>query len=252
MDLNESFWGNSLEEIKKGFSYDPNKKTYFCLICGLVFHEGEIYKIEERFFDAETATELHIKNEHSSTFEFLLSLDKKYTGFTDHQKQLLMYFYNGYSDKEITEKLGGSTSTIRNYRFTFKEKEKQAKIILAVMELLRENSNNQEKFIDIHRGATMIDERYAITEEEYNKVLKAYFKEGLDGSLSNFPKKEKRKIIILMHLLKRFDKEKKYSEKEVNAIIGAAYDDYVTIRRYFIEYGFMDRNNDGSAYWIKN
>jgi hypothetical protein len=29
------------------------------------------------------------------------------------------------------------------------------------------------------------------------------------------------------------------------------YDDYVTVRRYLIEYGFLDRKDDGSQYWLK-
>ena len=29
------------------------------------------------------------------------------------------------------------------------------------------------------------------------------------------------------------------------------YEDYVHIRRYLIEYGFLDRKADGSAYWVK-
>ena len=41
-------------------------------------------------------------------------------------------------------------------------------------------------------------------------------------------------------------------QKKLNEIIQPIYEDYVQIRRYLIEYGFMDRKEDGSAYWIKN
>jgi len=37
----------------------------------------------------------------------------------------------------------------------------------------------------------------------------------------------------------------------VNEIIKSLIDDYVTVRRYLIEYGFMDRNKDGSEYRVK-
>ena len=46
----------------------------------------------------------------------------------------------------------------------------------------------QTKFVPIHRTATMVDDRYNITEEENDEVLKAHFTEGLDGPLSKFPK----------------------------------------------------------------
>jgi hypothetical protein len=145
----------------------------------------------------------------------------------------------------------GNTSTIRNQKFVFREKAKQAKIFLAIMELLEERSAKEENFTEIPRRAAIVDERFAITEQENEEIIKAYFKEGTDGPLSIFPKKEKRKIVILKQLIQRFDPQLKYTEKEVNEILKKAYHDYVTLRRYFIEYGFMDRLPDGSSYWVK-
>jgi hypothetical protein len=82
--------------------------------------------------------------------------------------------------------------------------------------------------------------------------LKQYFKEGPDGPLDSFPKKEKRKIAILKHIAGKFDASRKYTEKEVNAVLKAIFaDDYATLRRHLIEYGFMDRQGDGSLYWLK-
>ena len=40
-------------------------------------------------------------------------------------------------------------------------------------------------------------------------------------------------------------------EKEVNEILKTVYTDYVMLRRYLIELGYMDRNKDGSTYWLK-
>ena len=44
----------------------------------------------------------------------------------------------------------------------------------------------------------------------------------------------------------------KYSECEVNEILKPIYDDYMTIRRYLIMYGFMERTRDGRQYWLTN
>ena len=66
-----------------------------------------------------------------------------------------------------------------------------------------------------------------------------------------FPKKEKQKLATLRVIIKQFDKEKQYSEKEINEILKSIYDDHVTLRRYLVEYGFLDRKDDGSAYWVK-
>jgi hypothetical protein len=37
----------------------------------------------------------------------------------------------------------------------------------------------------------------------------------------------------------------------VNEILKNAYEDYATLRRYLIEYDFMDRKADGSQYRLK-
>lgn len=251
-DISELFWSASLEDIKRGYVYNPQNEEYTCLVCGTGFTKGIVYQEDGVFYEAGKYAAVHIAKEHSSMFEYLVNLDKKLTGLTEHQRNLLTYFYNGYSDSEIVKELeGGSTSTVRNHRFTLREKEKQAKVFLAIMELLDSKPARRQKFVSIHRSATMLDERYAITEEENEKTLRTYFKEGPEGPLSEFPTREKKKIIVLKHLTKRFELNRKYTEKEVNEKLKEIYHDYVTIRRYLIEYGFMDRQRDGSLYWVK-
>lgn len=58
------------------------------------------------------------------------------------------------------------------------------------MHLLNKEEKSEQPFVPFHKGAKMVDERYAITEEEKNRVLETYFK---DGKLETFPSKEKRK-----------------------------------------------------------
>lgn len=254
-DLSQLFWQASIEEIVKGYVYDDKQEEFTCLVCGETFTKGRIYQDNDQFYEAEKYTRIHIVKEHNSIFDYLLNLNKKLTGLTDHQKTLLNLFYMGYNDGEVVKELGGSASTIRNHRFTLREKEKQAKLFLAIMKLLelkdQDKGNEKNKFIPIHRGVTMIDERFAITEEENDKILKTYFKNGLEEPLTSFPvKKEKRKIAILRHIAKSFDVGITYTEKEVNEILKNIYGDYVLIRRYLIEYGFLDRERDGSKYWV--
>jgi len=253
MNLSKIFWEASLAEIKKGYVGDPSSEDFICLICGERFTKGRIYQDDDLLLEAEKAVKTHIRKQHGSTFEFLLEMDKKYTGLTGHQKTILTAFYQGLDDKSIAAKMeNANTSTVRNQRFAFREKAKQAKVFLAIMELLAEKSAKGDRFIDIPRRAAMVDERIAITEQENKEFVKAYFKEGVDGPLSSFPKKEKRKIVILKQLIQRFDPQRKYTEKEVNDILNKAYHDHVTLRRNLIEYGFMDRYPDGSCYWVKN
>ena len=87
------------------------------------------------------------------------------------------------------------------------------------------------------------------TDKDREKTIKAYIDEN--GAIKQFPSKEKKKIIILGEIMKSFDKNYEYSEKEVNRILQRMYDDYVTLRRALVEYGFLDRADDCSVYRVK-
>lgn len=91
----------------------------------------------------------------------------------------------------------------------------------------------------------------AITNQENNAVIRAYFKHGLNGKLAILPRKESKRLVVLRQLSARFTPGREYSEKEVNSILSEVYQDYVTLRRNLVEYGFMVRLQDGSKYWAK-
>lgn len=241
-----------LGDLKQGYTYDSGSDAYVCLICGERFVKGIIYPLDGTLYEASKYAQIHIESAHGSMFEYLLGLDKKLTGLTDLQKKLLQLFHAGMADREIVKEMdGGSASTVRNHRFALRERMKQAKVFLAVMELAEERTRPQSRLVPIHKTATMVDERYEITEQENAEVLRNYFKSGLGGPLSGIPKKEKRKIVILRQLAKLFRPGRRYAEKEVNAVLKEKFDDFATLRRYLIEYGFMDRLPDGSQYWLK-
>ena len=251
-DLNEVFWNASVDEMKKGYIYDGANEDFTCLICGEVFSKGFIYQMKGELMDARMAVKTHITEKHGSVFSYLINLSKRYTGLTDIQKEVMEGLYQGFTDKEIVEKQGGkSTSTIRNHRFKIREKEKQARVYLSLMSLIeggKNNGGNKDDLVELHREATMVDDRYVITQAEKEKVLKNYLKEG---KVIAFPSKEKKKLIILQYIMEQFIGQKTYTEKEVNKIIKDIIEDYVTVRRYLIQYGFMDRKQDGSQYWVK-
>lgn len=244
------FWEASISELKRGYIQEEN--YYTCILCGKKFEKGIVYPVGETFYEAERYVRIHIENVHESVFEYLINMDKKLTGLTEHQNRLLRLFYQGKSDKEVQEEMGiGSTSTIRNHRFALKEKERQAKMFLVLMELLEEKDKFAPTFVKPHKTAKMIDNRYNITQKENEKLLKKYFPEGIKGPLSTFPLKEKHRLIIIREIAKRFERDHSYNEKEINEILKSANDDYVTLRRYLVEYGFLDRKHDGSQYWLK-
>ena len=190
----------------------------------------------------------------------LLSFGRVYTGLSEGQTALAKLAYSGLSDKEIMEATGaGSISTIRNQRFAIREKYKQAKILLTLVELMEEKMvqlkqtrkiNPAENLVDFHPAATCIDERFAITQKEKDEVLSRYFDESGALRIKNFPVKEKKKIIILQRLMDNFQPGRSYTEAEVNGILGRYYEDFVTVRRYLIQYGFMARDKTGENYRV--
>ncbi len=249
MNITEMFWNASTDELKQG--YIESDEYFTCLLCGCKFEKGIIYKDKDKLYEAGKYVRIHIEKEHGSVFEYLIQLDKKNTGLTDHQNSLLRHFYRGKSDSEIQKEMEiGSPSTIRNHRFALKEKERQAKVFIALMELIREK-DKEPAFLEPHKTATMVDDRYNITSDENEKLLKNYFPKGPKGPIKTFAVREKHKLAILREIVKRFESSRIYSEKEINEILKTAYEDFVTLRRYMIEYGFLERKADGSEYWLK-
>lgn len=250
MNQIEQFWNASIDELKRGYTQEEDH--YICLLCGEKVEKGLIYPVVERFYDAERYMRHHINGVHQSVFDHLIQLDKKETGLSDHQNRLLQLFFQGLSDAEIQKEMGiGSASTIRNHRFALKEKERQAKIFLVLMELLKEKDQHAPRYINVHKTATMVDERYDVSQVESDKIIKNYFPEGIDGPLKTFSMKEKNKLVVLHVIARRLQDGRMYDEKEINQILKVVYSDFVTLRRYLIEYGFLDRTPDGSRYWLK-
>lgn len=75
-----------------------------------------------------------------------------------------------------------------------------------------------------------------------------YFK---NDKLMTIPKKEKNKILVLQVVLEILkDKSLEFTEKELNEAIKEIYSDYSLIRRYLVDYKFLERDNYGRMYKI--
>ncbi len=249
----ELFWGAELEDLKKGYLEDEN--FFKCIICEEEFEKGQIYNCNSKLYEAEKACKIHLEEKHGSMLEYLINMNSKFTGISDVQKEIITLMAEGISDKEMAVKLGVAPSTIRNHRYKLREKEKQAKLFLTMMELLSNNTNKKitklddTEICDAHKTAAQVDDRFNITEKEIEAVKKAYFTE--EGGIKNFPSKEKKKIIVLRIIAANFKTGTTYSEQEINRILKRIYEDYVTIRRAMIEYGFLSRTDDCKKYWVK-
>lgn len=238
MDIFDS----GITEMKNGFS---ETETHFtCLLCGHTIEKGIIFPVDERLYEASKFIKFHIEDKHGSVFSYLMEQDKEATGLSDQQKAVLQQMFDGKSDREIQEALNiGSASTVRNHRFSLKKKERQAKVLLTLMNLLEEGQSIRHT---LKEETVLYEEPFQITEKEYDAVLKKNF---VDGKLRTFKLQEKHRFIVLCELVKKFEVGRIYKEKEVNALIQEAFDDHTFVRRYLVMYHFLARKTDGSAYW---
>lgn len=86
------------------------------------------------------------------------------------------------------------------------------------------------------------DEEIVDTEEKYKKeVISNFFKYG---RLTQIPTQRKKREIVLAEILKQFDFDREYGEKEVNEIILRYHEDFCTIRREMIASGMMTRDHE--------
>ena len=79
------------------------------------------------------------------------------------------------------------------------------------------------------------------------KQVSSYIKS--DGSLKMIPSQKKKIKILLDYVIAAFEFDAHYSEKEVNAILAKYNPDTAILRRYLIDYRYLDRERDGSRYW---
>jgi hypothetical protein len=71
-----------------------------------------------------------------------------------------------------------------------------------------------------------------------SKVLKDFF---VGGKLKQIPAQRKKRVVVLQHLMERFNPDQSYQEKEVNALLKEAHDDVATLRRELVDYGYLSR-----------
>ncbi len=108
--------------------------------------------------------------------------------------------------------------------------------------------------IDCKNQNIYFDEHYLFLKNcKVTKIAKSskniediYFK---NNKLLNFPTKESNKYYIISYISERFIPNGYYTEKELNGILKTIYSDYVLIRRYLVDYKFINRTKDCTLYW---
>jgi hypothetical protein len=80
--------------------------------------------------------------------------------------------------------------------------------------------------------------------EDEEAVLRSYFR---GGTLREIPAKASKRRIVLERIAVEFDPGVRYSESEVNAVVGRFHPDHAALRRYLVDDGFLSRER--GVYW---
>lgn len=78
------------------------------------------------------------------------------------------------------------------------------------------------------------------TTPEYDARVVAAFFEG--ERLKQIPKQFKKRMVILRRLVGAFERERVYSEPQVNELLARFHEDVATLRREMIETGLLVRH----------
>jgi hypothetical protein len=66
------------------------------------------------------------------------------------------------------------------------------------------------------------------------------FVEG--GRFARLPARRGQRRVILEYVVQRFRADRQYAEAEVNELLKPLYDDHVSLRRYLVDEGLLERN----------
>ncbi len=80
-------------------------------------------------------------------------------------------------------------------------------------------------------------------------VLDKYMKNGV---IVQIPKKLDDKRELFEYVSDLFAGDRDYTEKEINEILCKIYPDYALLRRYLVDFKFLQRNNYGTSYRKNN
>ena len=138
--------------------------------------------------------------------------------------------------KELAEALGLSAATVSHHM----RKLTDADIVSAAHDAQRVHYSLNASLLRDIRKAPASPDSGAGGRDERDKTLRNFF----DGEkLKSIPAKRKQRVIVLQKLLERFEPGRPYPEKEVNELLRQAHEDFATLRRELVDYGFLVREN---------
>lgn len=151
--------------------------------------------------------------------------------------KIICQLYHSDSYVELlASKLGLTVGTVS---FHLKKMEKAGLVKCARNQFYMIYSLNKD-ILNKTIGEFVAEEPLQSSDEAYReKVISSFF---VYGRLIQIPVQKKKREIVISEILKDLEVGKEYSEKQVNELILKYHDDFCTIRRWFVDDGFMTRS----------
>jgi hypothetical protein len=237
----------TIKELRQGWLDDRQSQSRVCIHCGKRFNRGQVHPFGTELLNSKAAMDRHVREAHGSAFEAILAAGKTATGLSEVQETVLRGLYNGADDAELAKSLGDKAlSTVRSHRRNLRLKAAEARFFLAAMELAEARTRDASRFVDFGPGLPVRDQRADVTGDEAAAIEKTFMQP--DGTLSRIPPKEKQKLVILRRLAELFERGREYSDAEVRSLLGAVHEDHALLRRYLVDYCFIERDDEGRRY----
>lgn len=133
---------------------------------------------------------------------------------------------------------------------------------LAEVGLVSARAESHYHFYSLETGALEAMAQRLLSEETLPAVaadvdLDAYDRQVVanftlpDGRLKALPARRRKFQAILHYVAPSFEPGVRYSEKQINEILGQYHEDTAALRRGLIDNEIMEREATGDAYWLK-
>jgi len=70
-----------------------------------------------------------------------------------------------------------------------------------------------------------------------------------DGAIKEMPMQDKKLLVLLRYVCDHIEPGRRYTEKQINARLALFHTDVAALRRYLVDFKFMQRTATGSDYW---
>ncbi|HET9944430.1 MAG TPA: DUF2087 domain-containing protein [Actinomycetes bacterium] len=85
---------------------------------------------------------------------------------------------------------------------------------------------------------------HGAADDRVSAVLRTFMPHG---RIETMPAVRSKRLVVLDHVARVFEPGVRYPEPDVNAMLGAFFDDYAALRRYLVDEGFLARAE--GSYW---